>query len=375
MEDFQETIAAVTVFIMSLALLVSLPANIAILAVFYREPKVRVPSGIFVLNMAWTGVLGAVVFVLLIPDLYMGVAIAASNPAACSAREFLNEMYSALTLFAVLLVTGNRYAVVVLKHRYQAYFTRCHCALYVGIAWLLALAYAAGLTITQSQNAAIGNFKCKLGFIYPESVAAVQLTFLGVLFILTIGITGALGMHFYSQRKVLPLPLNFYSKESIERRMAPGKERRIAKNLRVLTIALASILGCFGLQIGGLVLAVSTGRWLRMVYTCGVTCSYCACLIHPYLFGYLNRRLKQPMRRLCRRACNAVFCTHSRTRKLTRVESSLSRMESGMPRVESGFSFDSSKLRIIVSTDEPNESGVELTRSKMDLAATRHLRP
>jgi hypothetical protein len=352
--DTSQIVVGITSFLLTFVFVISVVANGAILYVFVKDKKIRVASSIFIANLALSGIIqGAVLFPLVQIETMLGYHVIGSHSAACLVREFINELITCSSMYALLLVTVNRYSVILFKHKYIKFFSKRKSVIAVAITWFISLSFAVCITVNQATSSILEDFKCHSKYQYPRQIAALQFAVLGFPFTAFFAINGVLVTHFVQDRNNLRLPVEFYSKESMERRMAPSKKRRLTKNIRVLTLTIVSFSSCHVVYIGCLVLAMFTGKFIRVAYVTSISLVCFGCIVHPYLYGYLNKRLKRPLQRTSRRMRGFMPC-------------------SGRNRERLVAKISSSRLKILNTSDcAIDDSTVELTRSKIGNMAFR----
>lgn len=351
MIETEKIVIGLTSFLITLTFFISTFGNGAILFVFAKDKKLRNSSTIFITNLAAVGVLqGAVLFPLLQIEMIVGKQIIGSSRIACLAREFLNEFITCANFYSLFLVALNRYCVVLLKHRYKRYFSPKKSAILIVVAWFISASYAAATSYIQVTSLKLQDFKCHSSLWYPRSMASLQFATYGVPFTLILSINVLLLIYFIQDKNGLPLPATFYSEGSMERRMAPGRKRRLTKNIRVLALTIVSFSSCHMVYFGCILLAMFTGKFVRLAYVTSVSLVCFGCIVHPYLYGYLNKRLKRPLRRILRRM-RLFICRRKNNEALVAQVSSCS--------------FTSSKISTLSRTTEGSFIDDELTRSKI----------
>lgn len=352
--DTTQVIVGTSSFLLTFVFSISVFANGAILYVFVRDKKLRVASSIFIANLAFCGIVqGAVVFPLLQVEIMLGYLVIGSHRTACLLREFITELTTCSSLYALFLVAMNRYGVILFKHNYIKMFSKRNTTMIVAITWTISVIYAVSLTVYQSTSIILDEFKCHSACTFPREIAAAQFAVLGFPFTAFFAINGVLVAHFVQDRNNLQLPAEFYSKDSMYRRTIPSKRRRLTKNIRVLALTIVSFSSCYVIYIGCLVLAMFTGKFIRVAYITSMSLVCFGCIVHPYLYGYLNKRLKRPLQRTSRRMRGFLCCNKkSRERLIAKVSS---------------ISLTSSWLKVTNVNSESwmDESISELTRSKI----------
>lgn len=348
MIETAQIVVGLTSFLITFIFFISTLANGAIVFVFAKDKKLRNSSTIFIVNLAVVGVLqGAIVFPLLQLETIVGKRIIGTNSDACIGREFVNEFVTCASMYALLLVAVNRYGVVLLKHRYKRYFSTKKSTILVLFSWIISALYGVSTALLQMFSFKLQEFKCHYSLYYPKSMAALQFTVFGFPITLIFTISILLLIYFIQDRNGLPLPAKFYSEHSMERRMAPGKKRRLTKNIRVLALTVVSFSSCYMPYIGCILLAMFTGKFIRLAYVTSLSLVCFGCVIHPYLYGYLNKRLKRPLNRIIRRMRKTLLCRHNNREVLVSKVSSCSFTSSSIStlnRVTEGSFIDNDEL-------------------------------
>lgn len=349
-----QIVVGLTSFLVAFIFFVSTFANGVIIFVFTKNKKLRNSSTIFIVNLAVVGLLqGAISFPLLQVEAIIGWRVVGQNYNACIGREFVNEFVTCSSLFALLLVAVNRYSVVLLKHKYSRYFSSKKAAILVIISWIISGLYGIATALLQMFSAKLQDFKCRSEELsYPKSMAALQFTVFGLPITLIFTISILLLIYFVQDRKSLPFSEKLFSENSVEHRVAPGKKRRLTKNIRVLVLTLVTFSSCYMMFFCFVVLAMFTGRFPRLAYVTSVSLMCFGCIVHPYLYGYLNKRLKRSLNRLIKRMCRIPLCRRNNREVLVSKVSSCSLTSSSMTTLNS-------------MTEGSFIDNYELTRSKL----------
>ncbi|CAH1239995.1 HTR7 [Branchiostoma lanceolatum] len=287
--------------VLAVVLLLSLVGNMLVCYVFVRKPVILADVGHrFVLNLACCdiGITLLVIPFSLTSSIYNQWVFGTEW---CQGQGFIGNLLFCASILTLAVVSVDRFSAILRPLQYNSTFTSRWSVGVIAAVWVVSACVALPPLVGWGRYGYQGaKFHCTLSWLEDENISYAPFLIVvagAVPIVVMLFSYGWIGQTAFSHRR----RLNRIQPHSCKVTGGPAYRRQDCKAARTIFCITAGFVVCWvpylvvtGVELGGMEVPAeveTTAVWLRFI----------ACVINPFIYGYMNRMIRKTVWRLFKR--------------------------------------------------------------------------